>query len=158
MRVEDLLDRFDRRGPAGGINGLVEALFLVAGKRLAQQVQGLDHPLYLGRERLELDVGDGGQGIGAARRACRSEAGGKRQPQTNEPGRSETEMHGEALKGRMPRCTSRMAGVSPIMMTAPLILTGSARDFNKLDGPLYMKPAARKRRGRSHGRAGARAF
>ena len=48
----------------------LDPCLLVAAQRLAEQVERLDDSLDLGRERLELDVGDDREIVGAGSKAC----------------------------------------------------------------------------------------
>ena len=125
MGVEDLLDRPDCGGTASRIDGLIEPGFLAAGERLAEQLERFDDSLHLGREGLELDVGNERKVVGAAARASRHEADARRKG--TEPRRSQSDSHGGALRGGTPRLMSRMTSYSPN------ILTASSRQFNEFD-------------------------
>ena len=67
MVVQDALNRSDRGFGPGRIDRLLDAGFLVAGKRLAEHFERLDHPLHLRREGLKLDVEDNRKTLGPAR-------------------------------------------------------------------------------------------
>src|SRR5262249_60649029 len=71
VRVQNALDRPDRRLRPSRIEGLTEPRSLVAPEGLPEELEGVGHPLHLGRERLKLNVENHRQVLRAACRLSR---------------------------------------------------------------------------------------